>query len=240
MSASEETTFLELPKYVATDKPTYLGDWNDAMDLIDGGVSAINLTVTGHTASISQAQQTATAAGTAATAAGTAAAAAQTTANNASASAAQAATAASQASSAAAAAQSTANAANTLATTLNTDSGWQRITDWSSTGDVNDGVFIRKIGRVVECQIISHNGFTLQTGVWNTVATWSVFPRDYRPVGKPAFFGLFPTSYDTAAQVRVDEDAATEVGAVGIRVYYAGSPEASTQSYFQAFGCWLV
>ena len=42
MSATNSTTNLNLPKYIGTDKPTYLGDWNDTMDAIDTAVSSIS------------------------------------------------------------------------------------------------------------------------------------------------------------------------------------------------------
>lgn len=35
MSASNKTMNLELPQFIATDKPTWLGDWNDTMGKID-------------------------------------------------------------------------------------------------------------------------------------------------------------------------------------------------------------
>lgn len=35
MSSTNKTTKLQLPVYVATDSPTYLGDWNGAMNAID-------------------------------------------------------------------------------------------------------------------------------------------------------------------------------------------------------------
>lgn len=35
MSATNKTTNLELPIYIGSDKPTYLGDWNSAMEKID-------------------------------------------------------------------------------------------------------------------------------------------------------------------------------------------------------------
>lgn len=40
MGYSEETPNYALPLYVADDKPTYLGDWNDAMNKADAGMAA--------------------------------------------------------------------------------------------------------------------------------------------------------------------------------------------------------
>lgn len=37
MSASNSTTNLFLPKFVDSDKPSWLGDWNGAMDKLDAG-----------------------------------------------------------------------------------------------------------------------------------------------------------------------------------------------------------
>ena len=69
MSYTNSTPNLHLPQYIATDKPTYLGDWNASMQTID--------TV------ITETQATANGANSTATSANSVAQAAQTSANNA-------------------------------------------------------------------------------------------------------------------------------------------------------------
>lgn len=59
MSYTNTTENLELPLYVGSDKPSYLGDWNETMDKLDtsygtvktveSNVSALETTVNGHT-----------------------------------------------------------------------------------------------------------------------------------------------------------------------------------------------
>lgn len=39
MSYSEETPNYKLPLYLADDRPSYLGDWNETMNKIDGCAS---------------------------------------------------------------------------------------------------------------------------------------------------------------------------------------------------------
>ena len=100
MSATNETPYLKLPLFAATDKPTWLGDFNTAMTDIDTGVANVNNEVAKLPSQIAAANNTAAAAQTTANAAQTTANAAQTTAN---------------------AAQTTANAANNIATSTAMD-----------------------------------------------------------------------------------------------------------------------
>lgn len=44
MSATNETTYLKLPQFIGTDIPSWLGDWNSAMALIDSGVESVKTT----------------------------------------------------------------------------------------------------------------------------------------------------------------------------------------------------
>lgn len=81
MSATEQTPFLKLPQFAATDKPTWLGDFNGAMSKIDTGVANVNNEVAKLPSQIAAANNTAAAAQTTANAARTTANAAQTTAN---------------------------------------------------------------------------------------------------------------------------------------------------------------
>lgn len=97
MSATNETTYLKLPQFVATDKPTWLGDFNNAMLKIDNNAAATNNTLTGIPAQIAVVDQKADAAVSTANSAKTTATSAQSTATS--------------AQSTATAAQSTANAA---------------------------------------------------------------------------------------------------------------------------------
>ena len=88
MSATNETTYLKLPQFVATDKPTWLGDFNNAMLKIDNDAAAANNTLTGIPAQIAAVDQkadaavsTANSAKSTATSAQSTATAAQSTAN---------------------------------------------------------------------------------------------------------------------------------------------------------------
>lgn len=81
MSATNETPYLKLPLFAATDKPTWLGDFNTAMTDIDTGVANVNNEVAKLPSQIAAANNTAAAAQTTANAAQTTANAAQTTAN---------------------------------------------------------------------------------------------------------------------------------------------------------------
>ena len=115
MAATNHTTNYNLPQYIGTDKPTYLGDWNSTMGAIDtqmktnadnasGALSAAQTAQTNANSALSTAQGADTKADTAITNAATA----QTTADNAS-------NVASSALSTANAAQSSANTANSNA-----------------------------------------------------------------------------------------------------------------------------
>lgn len=47
MSYTNSTPNLHLPQYIATDKPTYLGDWNASMQTIDTVITATQATANG-------------------------------------------------------------------------------------------------------------------------------------------------------------------------------------------------
>lgn len=57
MSATEQTPFLKLPLITATDKPTWLGDFNGAMSKIDTGVASNNNKITEQTGQIAAVQK---------------------------------------------------------------------------------------------------------------------------------------------------------------------------------------
>lgn len=46
MGSTNKTQYLELPQWIGTDKPTFLGDFNDAFLKIDNGYNTINGTAT--------------------------------------------------------------------------------------------------------------------------------------------------------------------------------------------------
>ena len=81
MSATEQTPFLKLPLITATDKPTWLGDFDSAMTKIDTGVAGVNNEVAKLPSQIATAINTANAAQTVADAAQKAAAKAAAAAN---------------------------------------------------------------------------------------------------------------------------------------------------------------
>lgn len=41
MSATNETTYYDLPLFIGTDVPSWLGDWNNAMNAIDGAINGV-------------------------------------------------------------------------------------------------------------------------------------------------------------------------------------------------------
>ena len=49
MGATNKTTYYKLPQYVQSDKPSYLGDFNGAMNTIDGAIhtNAVNIGING-------------------------------------------------------------------------------------------------------------------------------------------------------------------------------------------------
>lgn len=126
MAATNHTTNYNLPQYIGTDKPTYLGDWNSTMGAIDtqmktnadnasGALSAAQTAQTNANSALSTAQSADSKADTAITNAATA----QSTADNASSVATSALSTANSASSAASAAQTTADSASASATSAN-------------------------------------------------------------------------------------------------------------------------
>ena len=126
MAATNHTTNFNLPQYIGTDKPTYLGDWNSTMGAIDtqmktnadnasGALSAAQTAQTNANSALSTAQSADAKADTAITNAATA----QSTADNASSVATSALSTANSANSAASAAQGAADSASASATSAN-------------------------------------------------------------------------------------------------------------------------
>lgn len=59
MSYTNSTPNLHLPQYIATDKPTYLGDWNASMQTIDTVITATQATANGANSTAISANSTA-------------------------------------------------------------------------------------------------------------------------------------------------------------------------------------
>ena len=62
MSYTNSTPNLHLPQYIATDKPTYLGDWNASMQTIDTVITSTQATANGASSTATSANSTALAA----------------------------------------------------------------------------------------------------------------------------------------------------------------------------------
>ena len=62
MSYTNSTPNLHLPQYIATDKPTYLGDWNASMQTIDTVITSTQATASGASSTAISANSTAQAA----------------------------------------------------------------------------------------------------------------------------------------------------------------------------------
>lgn len=77
MSHTNETPYLKLPQWAATDKPTWLGDMNQAMKDLDSGMAAFNTKVDSFDATVAAATKAANDATAAASAASQAASSAQ-------------------------------------------------------------------------------------------------------------------------------------------------------------------
>ena len=59
MSYTNSTPNLHLPQYIATDKPTYLGDWNASMQTIDTVITSTQATANGASSTATSALSTA-------------------------------------------------------------------------------------------------------------------------------------------------------------------------------------
>ena len=66
MSYTNSTPNLHLPQYIATDKPTYLGDWNASMQTIDTVITETQATANGASSTATSANAVAQAAQTSA------------------------------------------------------------------------------------------------------------------------------------------------------------------------------
>ena len=83
MSSTNKTSHYNLPQFIGSDIPTWLGDFNSAMTAIDSGINAAATSASGAATQAEQASTDAAAAASSATSAYNAAAAAQQSANDA-------------------------------------------------------------------------------------------------------------------------------------------------------------
>lgn len=83
MSSTNKTSHYNLPQFIGSDIPTWLGDFNSAMTAIDSGINAAATTASGAATKAEQASTDAAAAASSATSAYNAAASAQQSADNA-------------------------------------------------------------------------------------------------------------------------------------------------------------
>lgn len=154
MAATNHTTNYNLPQYIGTDKPTYLGDWNSTMGAIDtqmktnadnasGALSAAQTAQTNANTALSTAQGADTKADTALTNAG----AAQSTADN--------------ASSVASSALSTANTANGKADTALTNAAAAQTT--ADSASASAAAVASKLN-LTSFETIAHTNMTITGG----------------------------------------------------------------------------
>ena len=83
MSSTNKTAHYNLPQFIGSDIPTWLGDFNSAMTAIDSGINAAATSASGAATTAAQASTDAAAAASSATSAYNAAAAAQKSADDA-------------------------------------------------------------------------------------------------------------------------------------------------------------
>ena len=83
MSSTNKTSHYNLPQFIGSDIPTWLGDFNSAMTAIDSGINAAATSASGAATTAAQASTDAAAAASSATSAYNAAAAAQQSADDA-------------------------------------------------------------------------------------------------------------------------------------------------------------
>lgn len=83
MSSTNKTSHYNLPQFIGSDIPTWLGDFNSAMTAIDSGINAAATSASGAATNAAQASTDAAAASSSATSAYNAAAAAQKSADDA-------------------------------------------------------------------------------------------------------------------------------------------------------------
>lgn len=193
MSATNETPNYQLPQYIGSDVPSYLGDFNSAMLKIDTAIKGVDNKATSAESSVATANSNATQAlensETAQTTAETAqatATSAQSTANSANTTAGTAKSTADTALETAQSALQTANTANAIANKTNTD-----IENWvvpSSIGANGANVRIsrnKKLGLLgIACRVLNGQGST--SGSTTTIGT---LPSGMRPSSVRTIYG---------------------------------------------------
>lgn len=181
MSATNQTPNYDLPQYIGTDVPSYLGDFNKAMLDIDTAIKGVDNKATSAESSVATANANASEALENANTASTKADTAQATATQAQATATQAQTTATQAQATATQANSTANTAKSTANTAkSTADNAQEVANKTNT-DISDW----------KTHDLSAHGLTLHLsfnkklnllGIWGTLEGGS-FPGGYQDMG---------------------------------------------------------
>lgn len=177
MSATNSTTNYELPLFIGTDKPSWLGDFNGAMNKIDTSIK-------GNKDEIDSLKTRMTATETVANTASSTASTALTNANNAQTSANSAQTTADTANTAASAAQSTANTALSNATTAQStaDTAQATATSALTTANLATGE-IDKLN-LVNFDTFDNSAMTANYGTVSSVSSISVATNSDGSIGK--------------------------------------------------------
>lgn len=177
MSATNQTTNYDLPLFIGTDKPSWLGDFNGAMNAIDSAIK-------GNADEIDSLKTRMTATETVANTASTTSSTALTNANNAQTSANAAQLTADSANTAATAAQSTANTALSNATTAqNTaDTAQATATSAMTLGNANAGE-IEKFN-LSEVENYTASDMSVNYGTINNVSYLNVITNSNGTIGK--------------------------------------------------------
>lgn len=177
MSATNKTSNYELPLFIGTDKPSWLGDFNGAMNAIDTAIK-------GRADDISSLQTRMTATETVANTASSNASTALTNANNAQTSANTAQTTADTANTAAAAAQSTANTALSNATTAQSTADTAQATATSALTTANLATSEIDKLNLVNFDTFDNSDMTANYGTISSVSSISVATNSDGSIGK--------------------------------------------------------
>lgn len=189
MGATNHTSNYNLPQWIGTDKPTFLGDLNDAFLKIDTQMKA-------NANSVSSAESAAGSAESAATAASKSASQALEVANNSGTKATQAINIANNASYTANNAQQTANAASLITTPLSSNGGWSNyanITLQSGFSVVSAPSDLAGVDNTLKC---SYNA-TIKLMLFRGIITASMPSTDGWQ-----HFGTFPSSIPKPVSAR--------------------------------------
>lgn len=157
MGATNHTANYDLPQWIGTDKPTFLGDLNDAFLKIDTQMKANANSATNAESKAGSAKSVATEASQSAS---QALKAAQTAGTNAS----QALSAANNAASTANSAQQTANAASAITTPLSTNGGWI-----TTIANINETYFSTDANANVYGQIFDQRLYIMYNATLNLI-----------------------------------------------------------------------